>query len=149
MSTSPSPAKWTQSKKPMTKIVAIFPSAFAKTRSVSQPSSPSAVVLAQSVSATSSSQSTSSFEAVVGGVERYMFERFEFPRMCEAVYNKIIANGKRISDRDLKRAFRNNQAWGNELRRACDYLMEEGRIEWLDNIGTSNRPSPGWKAVEE
>jgi len=90
-----------------------------------------------------------SFEAVVGGVERYMFERFEFPRMCEAVFAKIIANGSKMSDRDLKRAFRNNQAWGNELRRACDYLMEEGRIEWLDNIGTSNRPSPGWKAVEE
>jgi hypothetical protein len=90
-----------------------------------------------------------SFEAVVGGVERYMFERFEFPRMCEAIINKIIANGNRMSGRDLKRAFRNNQAWGNELSRACDYLIEEGRIEWLDNIGTSNRPSPGWKIVEE
>jgi len=89
-----------------------------------------------------------SFEALVGGVERYMFERFEFPRMCEVVFNKIAVGGK-ISDRELKRAFRNNQAWGNELRRAYDYLREEGRIAWCKNVGTSNNPSPGWEIVKE
>jgi hypothetical protein len=56
-----------------------------------------------------------SFEAITGGVERYMFERFEFPRMCEAVFNKIVACGGRITDRELYRTFRNHQAWGNEL----------------------------------
>jgi hypothetical protein len=53
-----------------------------------------------------------SFEAVTGGVERYMFERFEFPRMCEAVFSKIVSAGGAISARELHRAFRNHQAWG-------------------------------------
>lgn len=90
-----------------------------------------------------------SFEAVTGGVERYMFERFEFPRMCEAVLNKIVASGGKISDRDLSRAFRNHQAWGNELYRACKYLEAEGRIAWIANLHNSNRKSPGWVVMEE
>jgi hypothetical protein len=88
-----------------------------------------------------------SFEAVTGGVERYMFERFEFPRMCEAVFNKIVASGNRMSIRELYRAFRNHQAWGNELDRACKYLEAEGRIERREDLGTSNRKSPGWVVV--
>jgi hypothetical protein len=90
-----------------------------------------------------------SFEAVTGGVERYMFERFEFPKMCEAVFNKIVTAGGKISSRDLYRAFRNHQAWGNEVDRACRYLELEGRIAWVANLGTSNNKSPGWIVVEE
>jgi hypothetical protein len=90
-----------------------------------------------------------SFDAVTGGVERYMFERFEFPRMCEAVFGKIVAAGGKITDRDLYRAFRNHQAWGNELYRACKYLEAEGRIGFVSNLGSGNRKSPGWVVVEE
>jgi hypothetical protein len=90
-----------------------------------------------------------SFEAVTGGVERYMFERFEFPRMCEAVFNKIRSVGGKMKDRDLYRAFRNHQAWGNELYRACRYLETEGRITAVANLGTGNRKSPGWVVVED
>ena len=31
-----------------------------------------------------------SFDAIVGGVERYMFERFEFPRLCEVVFTRSL-----------------------------------------------------------
>src|SRR5262249_49240011 len=41
-----------------------------------------------------------SFNAVVGGVERYMFERFEFPRLCEGVFNKMVADGGKMSEMD-------------------------------------------------
>jgi hypothetical protein len=85
-----------------------------------------------------------SFDAVVGGVEHYMFERFEFPRMVEAVYNKIASAGGKISGRDLNRAFRNHQAWGNELKRALDQPVAEERIVPCANVGYSNRQSPGW-----
>jgi len=87
-----------------------------------------------------------SFDAVVGGVKRYMFERYEFPQLVEAVFNKISADPKGIKIRDLKRAFRNNQAWGNELDRAIKYLVEEERIERVADLGDSNRLSPGWKS---
>jgi hypothetical protein len=90
-----------------------------------------------------------SFDAVTGGVERYMFERFEFPRMCEAVFNKIVSVGGKMKDRDLYRAFRNHQGWGNELYRACKYLEAEGRIAPVDNLGIGNRKSPGWAVVED
>jgi hypothetical protein len=90
-----------------------------------------------------------SFEAIVGGVERYMFERFEFPRLCEVVFNKIVASGGKMSDRDLKRVFRNNQSWGNELDRALRYLKEEERIARSDNVGDSNHKSPGWVVKKE
>jgi hypothetical protein len=90
-----------------------------------------------------------SFDAVVGGVERYMFERFEFPRLCEVVFNKIASVGGKMSTRDLKRTFRNNQSWGNELDRALRYLEDEERIKESDNVGTSNRASPGWVIVED
>jgi hypothetical protein len=88
-----------------------------------------------------------SFETVTGGVERYMFERFEFPRMCEAVFNEIVASGNRMSVRELYRVFRNHQAWGNELERACRYLEAEGRIERREDLGNGNRKSPGWVVV--
>ena len=90
-----------------------------------------------------------SFDAIVGGVERYMFERFEFPRLCEVVFNKIVASGGKMSDRDLKRVFRNNQSWGNELDRALRYLKEEERIAPSDNVGGSNHKSPGWVIKKE
>jgi Protein of unknown function (DUF3987) len=89
------------------------------------------------------------FEAVVGGVERYMFERFEFPRMVETVYNKVVAAGGKMSTRDLNRAFRNHQAWGNELSRALDQLEKEERIARCNNVGSGNRSSPGWEIVGE
>jgi hypothetical protein len=91
-----------------------------------------------------------SFEAVVGGVERYMFETYKFPRLVAAVYDKI-AGGKdrRLSERDLNRMFRQHLNWGNELARVKAQLQAEERIRWLDNIGRSNNRSPGWEALEE
>jgi hypothetical protein len=88
-----------------------------------------------------------SFDAVVNGVKRYMYEKFEFPRFVEAVFRTIGAAGGTMTSRDLKRCFRNNQAWGNELDRAIAYLKEEERIAYCSNLGDSNRKSPGYRII--
>jgi hypothetical protein len=89
-----------------------------------------------------------SFDAMNGGVEKWMREHLEFPRFCEAVYNKILS-AKEMTRRELKRTFRNNQAWGNELDRALDQLVEEERISFHKNLGGSNNSSPGYRIRED
>jgi hypothetical protein len=82
---------------------------------------------------------------VVYGAEEWMHERYEFPRFVEKVFRKIdAACPNPIPLRELKRGFRNNQAWGNELDRVLKQLLEEDRIAKIDNCGTSNNPSVGF-----
>jgi hypothetical protein len=89
-----------------------------------------------------------SFDAVVNGVEKFMFELYQFPRLVERAFTMIDAVWPGILlKRDLKRAFRNNQSWGNELDRACKYLEEEERVEYFPNVGDSNRRSPGYRSI--
>jgi hypothetical protein len=86
-----------------------------------------------------------SFDAVVGGAQRYMYERFEFPRMCEAVLSKISAYGGVARIRDLKRDFRNSIRWGNELQRVFDHLVGEESIVFDKNLNDGPGPaSPGF-----
>jgi len=86
-----------------------------------------------------------SFDAVVGGAQRYMYERFEFPRMCEAVLAKISAYGGVAKVRDLKRDFRNSIRWGNELQRVFDHLIGEESIVVDANLNPGPGPaSPGF-----
>jgi hypothetical protein len=86
-----------------------------------------------------------SFDAVVGGAKRYMYQRFEFPRMCEAVLAKITAYGGVARKRDLKRDFRNSIRWGNELDRVLDHLVAEESIVLDSNLNSGPGPaSPGY-----
>jgi hypothetical protein len=86
-----------------------------------------------------------SFDAVVGGAQRYMYERFEFPRMCEAVLAKIASYGGVAKVRDLKRDFRNSIRWGNELQRVFDHLIGEESIVVDANLNSGPGPaSPGF-----
>ena len=86
-----------------------------------------------------------SFDAVVGGAQRYMYERFEFPRMCEAVLAKISSYGGVARMRDLKRDFRNSIRWGNELQRVFEHLVGEESIVFDGNLNSgSGGASPGF-----
>jgi hypothetical protein len=74
-----------------------------------------------------------------------MYERFEFPRMCEAVLAKISAYGGVAKVRDLKRDFRNSIRWGNELQRVFDHLIGEESIVVDANLNPGPGPaSPGF-----
>jgi hypothetical protein len=69
-----------------------------------------------------------SFEAAVGGIDKYMREYFEFPKFCTQVLEAIRVAGGWMSKRDLSRKFGRNMRWGNELDRAVAQLIAEERV---------------------
>ena len=89
-----------------------------------------------------------SFEASCGGFEKYMAEYFKFPKFCAEVADAIQVGGF-MSDRDLKRKFRKNMIFGNELDRALKQLRTEERIRRSSRSGSRGPAAAGWEIVEE
>jgi hypothetical protein len=56
-----------------------------------------------------------SFDAMVGGVDKYMRKYFEFPKFCDEVLARLAKHGGWRSKRDLERDFRSNKRYGHEL----------------------------------
>jgi hypothetical protein len=92
-----------------------------------------------------------SFVAACGGVDKYMRDFFDFPRLCQEVVTKLEACGGFRSVRDLNRDFAVNQRYGFELDKAIDQLRKEERIVRHDGGIGGGRPSWGWrlKGAEE
>src|SRR5262249_44558228 len=91
-----------------------------------------------------------SFEANVGGVQKYMRDYYEFPKFCERVFEfiKMQADGF-ASGRDLGRAFRRNMKFGNELERVLEQLKKEGLIKRDIRQSRSGPAVEGWRAVKD
>src|SRR5262249_3077957 len=68
-----------------------------------------------------------SFEAAVGGVQKYMRDYFDFPKFCERVFEFIRAQPDGFaSNRELGRMFRRNMKHGHELDKVLEQLRREG-----------------------
>jgi hypothetical protein len=80
-----------------------------------------------------------SFEAAVGGAEKYMHEYLEFPRMCDRVAEAYRVAGF-ISERDANRKFGRNQRWGNEFEKVQNQLRKEGRIHYTTRAAPNGGP---------
>jgi DNA replicative helicase MCM subunit Mcm2 (Cdc46/Mcm family) len=78
-----------------------------------------------------------SFEAAVGGVERYMQEYFEFPQFCDRILDALDANGGEMKRRDVLRKFGRKQRYGNELERVLTQLKKEERINFIERTPQS------------
>jgi hypothetical protein len=91
-----------------------------------------------------------SFQAAIGGIEKYTREYFEFPKFCERIVENIRAAGGWMSKRDLYRKFGRNMRWGNELDRTLGQLVAAERItlsnRWSPNGGPN---SPGYQVEED
>jgi hypothetical protein len=88
-----------------------------------------------------------SLDAVEGGVKKYMREYYEFPKFCERVFEFIQAQGGFGSDRELRRSFRRNMKYGNELEKACVQLEREGLIKRGCRTGERGPVAEGWRVV--
>jgi hypothetical protein len=89
-----------------------------------------------------------SFEAAVGGIERYMQEYLEFPRYCDRVLDAIKAEGF-ISDYQLHRRFGRHQRHGFELDRVLKQLTRQGYINHCNRSPrTGGNASPGWAYLD-
>ena len=88
-----------------------------------------------------------SYEAMVGGIETYTREYFDFPRFCERVGAAFEVRAF-ISKRDLNRDFFRNMRMGFELDRVVDQLVKQDLIEWCEQAprGGGN-PAKGWKWI--
>jgi hypothetical protein len=89
-----------------------------------------------------------SFEATIGGVDRYMREYFEFPKFCERVLQKIAEHGGSRSRRDLERDFRSNKRYGFELERVLNQLIAEGRIEREFRSGSRGPAAERYRLID-
>jgi hypothetical protein len=90
-----------------------------------------------------------SFEAACGGFDKYMAEYFKFPKFCAEVADAIRAAGGFMSYRDLKRHFRKNMVFGNELDRALNQLYTEERVRRSSRSRSRGPAAAGWEVVEE
>jgi hypothetical protein len=95
-----------------------------------------------------------SFEAACGGVARYMHEYYDFPKFRDKVFDAISQSplkndaGSWIAKTDLYRDFGRNMRWGNELKRALEQLIEEGRIRKAKGAKPARGPTPdGYECV--
>jgi hypothetical protein len=89
-----------------------------------------------------------SFEAAVGGIERYMQEYLEFPRYCDRVLDAIKTEGF-ISDYQLYRRYGRHQRHGYELDRVLKQLVKQGHIAHCKRSPrTGGTVSPGWAYLD-
>jgi hypothetical protein len=88
-----------------------------------------------------------SFEAADGGFKEYMRDYFEFPKFCAEVEKAIAEAGGFMSDRDLRRMFRRNMKFGNELEKALHQLVSEDRIERGQRRGARGPSAYGYRLV--
>jgi len=90
-----------------------------------------------------------SFNAMVGGIDAYMREYYDFPKFCQQVA-EAFRERKFISKRDLNRKFFRNMRQGYELDRVVDQLKTQGLIEWSEQSPpTGGTTAVGWKLIEE
>jgi hypothetical protein len=88
-----------------------------------------------------------SFEAVDGGVKKYMRNYYEFPKFCEEVLEFISRDGF-ASTRDLHSTFRRNMYRGFELGNVLAQLVKEGRIERGERKKSRGPAASGYRVVE-
>jgi Protein of unknown function (DUF3987) len=82
-----------------------------------------------------------SFEAAIGGVERYMHEYLEFPKFCDRILDALRANGGEMPRREVLRQFGRKQRWGIELERALTQLKKEERISFEERSPRTGGPT--------
>ena len=88
-----------------------------------------------------------SFEAMVGGIEKYMQEYFDFPKFCDQVAAAFKSRGF-ISKRDLNRDFFRRMRQGFELDRVVVQLVKQDLIEFARQAPpTGGHTAEGWKWI--
>ena len=93
--------------------------------------------------------SEQSFEAAVGGAEKYMREYLEFPRFCDRVAEAFRLQ-RFISKPKVFRDFGRTQRWGNELGRVIEQLQKENRIQYAAQTPTNGgHKMEGWEWIGE
>jgi hypothetical protein len=86
-----------------------------------------------------------SFEAMVGGVAKYMKQYYEFPEFCDVIAQAFRQQGF-ISKSKLNRDYFRNMRWGNELERVIGQLQKQGLIELVSHSPTTGgHAAEGWK----
>jgi len=90
-----------------------------------------------------------SYDAAVGGVEKYMRNYYEFPTFCEKVLEFIQSDGGFVSDYILGRKFRSNMRRGFELESALKQLERECHIrKGSRRTGERGPAAMGWEIIE-
>jgi hypothetical protein len=85
---------------------------------------------------------------MVGGIDTYMREYYDFPKFCDEVGAAFKAKGF-ISKRDLHRGFFRRQRSGFELDRVVAELVKQELIEWDERSSPGGgSAAKGWKLVE-
>jgi hypothetical protein len=88
-----------------------------------------------------------SFEAMVGGIDRYMQEYFDFPKFCDTVA-AAFKSRKFISKRDLNREFFRRMRQGFELDRVIAQLIKQSLIQWAERAPpTGGHIAEGWEWI--
>jgi hypothetical protein len=88
-----------------------------------------------------------SFEAMVGGIDRYMQEYFDFPKFCDQVAAAFKLR-RFISKRDLNREFFRRMRMGFELDRVVAQLIKQSLIEFAQQAPpTGGHTAEGWKWI--
>lgn len=88
-----------------------------------------------------------SFEAMVGGIDKYMQEYFDFPKFCDQV-GAAFKLRRFISKRDLNREFFRRMRQGFELDRVIQQLIKQGLIEFARQAPpTGGHTAEGWRWI--
>ena len=88
-----------------------------------------------------------SFDAMVGGIKKYMKQYYDFPKFCDEVAQAFRQRGF-ISESQLNREFFRNMRWGNELSRVIDQLKKQGLIEYAEQSpATGGHAAKGWRGI--
>jgi hypothetical protein len=87
------------------------------------------------------------YEAIVGGVRKYMIEYLHFPKFCMTL-TEAYKSRKFIGKVDLHRDFFQHQKTGMELERANVALIKQGLIEVAKRYPSTGGPAiSGWKWI--
>jgi len=91
--------------------------------------------------------SQQAYEAIVGGVRKYMTEYFQFPKFCRTLTDAYKSCGF-ISKRDLHRDFYQHQKIGVELDRANSALIKQNLIQSSHRYPPTGGPKiHGWEWI--
>jgi hypothetical protein len=85
---------------------------------------------------------------MVGGIDKYMHDYYDFPRFCDEVASAFESRGF-ISKRDLHRDFFRRMRKGFELDNVVAELIKQERIDWCQQSSLAGGgAAKGWKWVE-
>jgi hypothetical protein len=88
-----------------------------------------------------------SFEAMVGGIDRYMQEYFDFPKFCDNVA-AAFKQRKFISQSVLNRDFFRRMRMGFELDRVVAQLIKQNLIQWAKRTPPGGgHTAEGWEWI--